>query len=293
MKDSQDLLDKKILGRLHGESAKHLKALGGWTKLNNTVKSLGKNNPYTSLVVNLTNSTPDDAFSSIPYEKGSVFLWYLESLVGENKMENFLRSYYKQFQYESISSETFKKYFTGYFSSEQSLQKIDWDTWLYAPGMPIYKPPYDTSFAEESWDLSTSWRQWDPKGRLSVANSNQFEHFSAKQKIEFLDKLLSGDPLDIDTLKKMEKEYNLNENGNMEIYFRWIRLGLKAKWEDAVPRALKLVSEVGRMKYIGKVYRDLYECEEKREIAIATFRNNEKTMMSVSRKRVRKELHLD
>ena len=25
---------------------------------------------------------PDDAFSKVPYEKGSTFLWYLEDLVG-------------------------------------------------------------------------------------------------------------------------------------------------------------------------------------------------------------------
>ena len=34
--------------------------------------------PLTALVVNLTGVDPDDAFSTVPYEKGSAFLWYLE-----------------------------------------------------------------------------------------------------------------------------------------------------------------------------------------------------------------------
>ena len=33
-------------------------------------------------MVNLDGVDPDDAFSVVPYEKGSTFLWYLEDTVG-------------------------------------------------------------------------------------------------------------------------------------------------------------------------------------------------------------------
>ncbi len=36
----------------------------------------------TSLVVDLTDTDPDDAFSEVPYEKGAAFLWHLEEMVG-------------------------------------------------------------------------------------------------------------------------------------------------------------------------------------------------------------------
>ena len=36
----------------------------------------------TALVVNLTGVDPDDAFSVVPYIKGSTFLWFLEETVG-------------------------------------------------------------------------------------------------------------------------------------------------------------------------------------------------------------------
>ena len=32
--------------------------------------------------MNLDGVDPDDAFSVVPYEKGSTFLWYLEDTVG-------------------------------------------------------------------------------------------------------------------------------------------------------------------------------------------------------------------
>lgn len=46
------------------------------------VQLLGETNQLTALVVNLQNLSPDDAFSSIPYMKGSLFLRYLEQLLG-------------------------------------------------------------------------------------------------------------------------------------------------------------------------------------------------------------------
>lgn len=46
------------------------------------MKTLGDDNPLTKLVVDLTGVDPDDAFSTVPYEKGHTFLFYLEQLLG-------------------------------------------------------------------------------------------------------------------------------------------------------------------------------------------------------------------
>ena len=43
---------------------------------------MGEQHPFTQLVVNLNGIDPDDAFSSVPYEKGYAFLYYLEQLLG-------------------------------------------------------------------------------------------------------------------------------------------------------------------------------------------------------------------
>ena len=53
----------------------------------------------------------------------------------------------------------------------------------------------------------------------------------------------------------MQKVYDLNAVNNSEIKFRWIRLGLRGKWKNAVPRAIEMVSEVGRMKFLKPLYR--------------------------------------
>lgn len=56
--------------------------LGGWKTLMDSVSKFGADSPLTKLVVTFKDADPDDAFSSVPYEKGSCFLFYLEQLVG-------------------------------------------------------------------------------------------------------------------------------------------------------------------------------------------------------------------
>lgn len=46
------------------------------------VKAFGADNPLTNLVPNLEEVDPDDAFSSVPYEKGFALLYHLEELMG-------------------------------------------------------------------------------------------------------------------------------------------------------------------------------------------------------------------
>ena len=48
---------------------------------------------------------PDDAFSRVPYEKGSLFLYYLEGVVGgPERMTEWLRSYVTDFQYKTLET---------------------------------------------------------------------------------------------------------------------------------------------------------------------------------------------
>ncbi len=52
------------------------------SKLFLKVNFFGEKNQLTQLVVNFTDVNPDDAFSFIPYEKGSALLFHLEDKLG-------------------------------------------------------------------------------------------------------------------------------------------------------------------------------------------------------------------
>jgi leukotriene-A4 hydrolase len=83
-------LERRIAGAIHGEEHRDFSAIIGWKALQDSVERYGEDHEFTKLIVDLKGKDPDDAFSSIPYEKGFTFLYYLEKLVGKEKWDKFI-----------------------------------------------------------------------------------------------------------------------------------------------------------------------------------------------------------
>ena len=62
------------------------------------------------LAVDLRDRDADDVFTSIAYEKGSLFLYELELAVGREAFDRFLMNYFAEFAFRSISTEEFLDY---------------------------------------------------------------------------------------------------------------------------------------------------------------------------------------
>ncbi|KHJ89461.1 peptidase family M1 [Oesophagostomum dentatum] len=88
-------LERKIHGRLQGEPERHFESECGYDEaLTIAVKTFGDTHEFTKLIPNLGGIDPDDAYSSVPYEKGSAFLFTIEQLLGgPQEFEKFLRKY--------------------------------------------------------------------------------------------------------------------------------------------------------------------------------------------------------
>ncbi|GMF59754.1 unnamed protein product [[Candida] boidinii] len=65
-------IERRIIGKLHGEKYRQFSAIIGWTDLENSIKSMGDSAKiYSTLIQDLKDgSDPDDSFSTVPYEKG-------------------------------------------------------------------------------------------------------------------------------------------------------------------------------------------------------------------------------
>ena len=57
----------------------------------------------------------------------------------------------------------------------------------------------------------------------------------------------------------------------------------QARYEPSVPIALKLLTEVGRTKFVEPLYKDLYEWEEKRQLVMRAQEVGERTPLPKSR----------
>ena len=101
----QVLLERKILGHVHGQHAEQFHCLRGLDGLRTAVEGFGPTHPYTQLVPDLRDVDPDDSFSRVPYEKGFYFLYYLQSVVGgPEAWARFATSYLTQFGAGTITT---------------------------------------------------------------------------------------------------------------------------------------------------------------------------------------------
>ncbi|XP_045778042.1 leukotriene A-4 hydrolase [Maniola jurtina] len=274
---------------LEAKQCRDFESLLGLQELKETINNeLGVNNSFTSLVVKLDGFSPDDAFSRVPYEKGSLFLRYLEDLVGgPNKFDPFMRSYLDKFQRQSIDTYQFKDYLLDYFKDSKEMSTVDWDIWLYKTGMPPVIPDYDTTRTKAVKQVVD---------KINVPNSELAYHdvagFSPHQIINLLQSLIEQDPLPLEKLQNVGVVYKICTSKNSEIEFRWLRLCIRSKDKTKLEDAFAFVNNQGRMKYVRPLYRDLYAWEEVREKTIENFQKNEPFMMHVSAYMLKKDLHL-
>jgi leukotriene-A4 hydrolase len=72
--------ERKVSELVHGKDFALREALLGNVSLWTDINGFGVNNNFSSLYPILNDASPDDSFSTVPYEKGFQFLTYLESL---------------------------------------------------------------------------------------------------------------------------------------------------------------------------------------------------------------------
>jgi leukotriene-A4 hydrolase len=84
------------------------------------------------LHVDLKGRDPDEGFTGVPYEKGALFLRYLEETVGREKFDKFVRGYFDSHAFQSITTETFVDYLQKNLLAQNpnSFQRADVDEWI-------------------------------------------------------------------------------------------------------------------------------------------------------------------
>lgn len=285
-------VERKILGRLIHSDQRKFNAFCGLKDLRDEIMTKGVDDPLTCLVPDLKYISPDDSFSVVPYEKGHTLLFHLEELVGgPEQFDPFLKAYIKKFKFQSIDTDDFKSFLYEYFPDCQNLESVDWNAWLYKPGMPPIIPNYQTTLDEACTELCNRWVEW-PEGSECPFTKDDITKLNPLQVREFLAQLLEEKPFSVEKLKQMESVYGFNSVKNSEIQFRWLRLCIRGKWHEQIKRALEFVTIQGRMKFVRPIYRDLYGWEESREDAIKSYKEQVSSMMYVTAYTVGKDLHL-
>lgn len=222
---------------------------------------------------------PDDAFSSIPYEKGSNFLLHLERVVGG--LDNFLpyaKSYFHAFFNRSVTTQEWQehlyKFYEGNPDITRKLKNVDWDGWFYGEGLELpVKMEFDTTLAERAFSLADRWTQVI-KGSASIEQFSKadIKGWNANQIVVFLERLHSGPKVPLEITQRLDSTYGFSKATNGEVLLRFFEVALEVQGGAYAQQAAEWVKSQGRMKFCRTVYRALNKVEP--ELAKKTFTEN-------------------
>lgn len=240
--DIGDLSDSRAKDKIDFDVALSRKAL----RANIKVFDEAGQSHLTALVPPLDDVDPDEAFSLVPYEKGSGLLSYIEHVVGTAKFGRFFQLYLRTFQDKTITAGDFK----AFVETELPEATVDWDAWYNMPGDMPQKYPLSSTYTDQVDALVAAWKQPEASGR------SDFDDWDNDRRVYFLDRL-AEEHLDAQTLDDMDVRYKLTATTNAEIRFRAIKLLLAAGVARAVDLAVHMATTQGRMKFTRPLYRAL------------------------------------
>ena len=206
------------------------------------------------MAIDLRGRDPDEVFSNIPYEKGSLFLYELEQKVGRENFDKFLMDYFNHFAFQSITTEDFVAYLQKTLLKQypDKLDEARINEWIFEPGVPEGAPhPQSDAFTK----LDPVREQW-LKGEIK-ANDIDTKGWTFHQWKYFLDGM--PEKLSEEQLKELDQAFNLTQSKNNEIAFSWLMIAVRNQYKPADARLEDFLVSIGRNKFLRPLYRNLME----------------------------------
>lgn len=196
----------------------------------------------TKLRTHLAGVDPDDAFSEVPYDKGCLFLMALEEKVGRPRFEGFIRRYIEAFRFGAITTEEFLAFTERELPG--ALAAIDAPAWVDGPGVPANAPAVRSKLLEAIGALGSRVPEESVASRWSPTEWQLY--------LEALPR-----PAPADTARLLDERFALTKRTNHEVLVAWLLVAIAARHDAVLPRVESLLGEVGRMKFLKPLYREL------------------------------------
>jgi len=245
-------LERRIVEVVYGKHMADMQAAIGVSDLADARKTLEVAGDRT-LLPDLTGRDPDDAFSTVPYEQGRLFLVFLESKFGRDAFDAFLRKWFDEHAFQSATTEEFLSFLKANLldSKPGAVTDAQIQEWLHTESIPAFAVlPMSDAFAK----VEQARDQWLKGGSLD-ALAKSASAWSTQEWIHFVDALPRT--MEAGRLGALDRRFKLTESMNSEIAHVWYRLAIANRYTAAYPAMERYMIRIGRRKLIVPLYRDL------------------------------------
>ncbi|HEX2252435.1 MAG TPA: M1 family metallopeptidase [Thermoanaerobaculia bacterium] len=270
-------VERRIMEELRGREYAEMLASLGLRDLRETVAELGADSPDTRLHLELADRDPDEGMTDVAYEKGAFFLRMLEEAVGRERWDPFLRSWFEEHAFESVTTTQFLDYLNDELLAPAGLDPdaLQVDAWVFGPGLPSNLPEPSPARFDRVDAARQAWIAGELADALPTADwtTHEWLHF------------VRGLPEDLSPrqLAELDSAFGFTASGNSEILTAWLLVALANDYEPAYAAAERFLTTMGRRKFLVPLYGALLAAPGGHQRALAIYEQARPGYHSVSR----------
>jgi len=246
-------VENRVMEELYGEGRAVMEQVLALDDLMRDLRA-AKRPALTHLKMPADLAHPDDAFTQITYAKGQFFLQFLEQRFGRDEFDAFLKKYFDDFAFQSLSTEEFIKYLHDelHVKNPDALTSAELKAWVYGPGLPdSFITPKSDAFAKVD-AVREAW--------LGGAAAEETANWSTHEWLHFLNKMPVG--LSEDQFERLDSAFKFTGMQNAEIAFAWYMQAIKGGYGAVDTQLENFLMSVGRGKFIYRLYAELAKRDE-------------------------------
>ena len=268
--------EQRIMEKIFGKPYEEMLTKLGMGELEATIDDLIKegNSDDTHLYLNLDGRNPDDGLTDVAYEKGRFFLQKVESVVGRQRFDSFLKNYFKANKFKPMNTERFIRNLNNHLLTPEEEQAININAWVYGPGLPDNALiPY----SEELDRVESAIAQFN--NNQIMANKIDISGYTTHHWLYFLRGLKNLDSI---KMRDLDDNFKFTQTGNSEIACDWFKHCIDNQYDVAFPALSDFLIRVGRRKFLTPLYTRLAKTPQNKALGKEVYQTARKGYHSVS-----------
>ncbi|GBG64522.1 hypothetical protein CBR_g45218 [Chara braunii] len=239
--------ERRIVEKIAGADVAALQAAIGWDHLHQEIERFKDRPQLTRLRGDLEGVDPDLVFSTVPYEKGFLFLRRLENEMGREAFDIFLKKYISRFRFQSITTTEFVDFLKVNVSGIE--HRIDLGTWMDGEGLPEDAPRTVSKVLDQVLGLAKGF-----SSGVHVSDSD-----CATWKWEEWQIYLDNMPQKMKAadLRELDQRFQFSKAKNLEILVSFLTIAANSAFQPCFPMIVRSLMTIGRMKYLRPLYSGL------------------------------------
>ena len=259
--------ERRIVEKVYGPKVAAQQVALGLDAMNKAIEENGGiGGADTRLHIDLKGRHPDSGLTDIAYEKGAAFLRTIETIVGRERFDEWLKGWFSRHEFQPVTTSLFLADIRDHLvKGDKELEaKLMLDQWVGQPGIPSNIAKADPQAFAEVDSAVAAFRS----GKLP--DSAAWGRWTTDERLRFLNSIARTQSAE--RLAALDKAFSLSRAGNNELRFAFLTLAVENRFDPAVPALEEFLTIQGRRKFVRPLITALAEDKEwGRPIAVRVY----------------------